>query len=151
MWSVALRACIHRHTNTHAHAHAHTYKYTSEHAWFGVKDTYFVFHSDTHTHISPQIWTGAEAHLPACLCGVLTLLFVSSCTVRQVAAASSWTGRQPISACCFASSCEVRLAVSCCKEPSRARGGGSAAGRIPWRCRRGWRGTLRAWCGAVCV
>jgi len=54
--------------------------------------------------------SGAAARLPACVCGVLTSLIVFSCTGPQAAAAS------------------------CRSEPSRARGGGSAAARTPCRC-----------------
>jgi len=58
-------------------------------------------------------WMGAPAHLPACLCGVLTSFFASSCAEKQTAAAF------------------------CRNEPSRARGGDSAAASILLRCEQG--------------
>ena len=74
--------------------------------------TYFVFHPHTYTHMSPQILTGAAAHLPACLCSVLTSLFAPFC--------AGGGGKRPHVA-----------AALCRSEPSRARGGGSAAACIP--------------------
>jgi len=70
-----------------------------------------VFHTDTHARM---LWMGAAARLPACLCGVMTSLFASICAGRQATIAS------------------------CLSEASRARGGGSAATRLPWRCEHGW-------------
>ena len=58
------------------HTHANT-KY--KHCMY----TYFLFHPDIHTHMSLLILMGAAARLPACLCGVLTSLFVSSCAGWQ--------------------------------------------------------------------
>jgi len=66
-----------------------------------------VFNVYTHTHTSAQTWIGAAAHLPTCLCGVLTLLVASSCAVGQIAAAF------------------------CRRGASWARGSGSAAARLP--------------------
>jgi len=57
--------------------------------------------------MSQTRWIKAPVRLPACLCGVLTLFFGSSFAGKQTAAAF------------------------CLNEPSRARGGDSAAASIP--------------------
>jgi len=129
-WREQQRACLHVWCadvvlcllilDTLAHTSAHTH--THEQAWFGLKDMYILCFIQIHKLTFHHKY-GRKQQCTCLPTNVVTSLLVFSHTEKHVAAAS------------------------CRSEPSRARGGVSAAARIPWRCEDAWSGTLR---GAVC-